>query len=536
MGYLRTMGAGLAGSTTKIYGNANVNQIQYGDKLQGLPPVTGRRDPYRIYKTKAGGNAPDRFRVFCVNQLGGIGMANKNSQFAPNADGLGWCPNRKNSRQGDIGINKVDRGNDAIRFQSRADEKAEFEIVMKHHEKSIYSKELDQLKGILAQVASIINSSSSDVIKYNRLILLSDELDNMTFRSTGYELIWVTTYWANLKKVIEETLTRLSSASNSNLVLLAGSQTTITEPQLQLDTDFLNTILNKFSNGASIFAQSNNNESLYKQLDTIFNIKVDLHFLGIEPDPPLIVGDLLADMAPGVFTSGENGAYYQLSLGMGGPFPGVPGVGGGGGGFLLVAYKDGTIAFTCGGGFGTGSQEGNVVPTEAELEAKICPSDPPNDNNDSDSFGGGGGMQCCMKGCKTDCTLYCSFGGGAGVLGFGDVGGGGTFYLAHDGSEWTQPSVDSCSSYETDFDARIPNPPVNSFIQGIFDTVNFNKNLHNALIKCRLKNNNQQQQCQNFCTSFGGSESTICNDADNAANLFVKEIGNVLIGYMPECP
>ena len=61
---------------------------------------------------------------------------------------------------------------------------------------------------------------------------------------------------------------------------------------------------------------------------------------------------------------------------MGGPFPGVPGVGGGGGGFLLVAYKDGTIAFTCGGGFGTGSQEGNVVPTEAELEAKICPSDP----------------------------------------------------------------------------------------------------------------------------------------------------------------
>ena len=128
MGYPRTMGAGLAGSTTKIYGNANVNQIQYGDKLQGLPPVTGRRDPYRIYKTKAGGNAPDRFRVFCVNQLGGIGMANKNSQFAPNADGLGWCPNRKNSREGDIGINKADRGHDAIRFQSRADLKAEFEI------------------------------------------------------------------------------------------------------------------------------------------------------------------------------------------------------------------------------------------------------------------------------------------------------------------------------------------------------------------------------------------------------------------------
>ena len=128
MGYPRTMGAGLAGSTTKTYGNVNVNQIQYGDKLQGLPPLTGRRDPYRIYKTKAGGNAPDRFRIFCVNQLGGIGMGNKNSQFAPNADGLGWCPNRKNSREGDIGINKADRGNDAIRFQSRDNVKAEFDV------------------------------------------------------------------------------------------------------------------------------------------------------------------------------------------------------------------------------------------------------------------------------------------------------------------------------------------------------------------------------------------------------------------------
>ena len=143
MGYPRTMGAGLAGSTTKIYGNANVNQIQYGNKLQGLPPVTGRRDPYRIYKTKAGGNAPGRFRVFCVNQLGGIGMANKNSQFAPNADGLGWCPNRKNSRERDIGINKADRGNDAIRFQSRADEKAEFEILT--HEKGFRNLLIDKI-------------------------------------------------------------------------------------------------------------------------------------------------------------------------------------------------------------------------------------------------------------------------------------------------------------------------------------------------------------------------------------------------------
>jgi len=117
------MGAGLAGSTTRLYGNANVNQIQYGDKLQGLPPVTGVRRPYKIYRSKAGGNAPGRFRVFCINQLGSVGNV-KNSQFAPNADGVGWCPNPKNSREGDAGIHEVDRGSGAIRAQSRVDEKA----------------------------------------------------------------------------------------------------------------------------------------------------------------------------------------------------------------------------------------------------------------------------------------------------------------------------------------------------------------------------------------------------------------------------
>ena len=125
MGYLRTMGAGLAGSTTKLYGNANVNQIQYGDKLQGLPPVTGARRPYKVYKSKAGGNAPGRFRVFCLNQLGGVGNV-KNSQFAPNADGVGWCPNPMNSRKSGIGIHMADRGDNASRSQSRADEKPSF--------------------------------------------------------------------------------------------------------------------------------------------------------------------------------------------------------------------------------------------------------------------------------------------------------------------------------------------------------------------------------------------------------------------------
>ena len=91
----RRMSAGLACNTVNVRG-VNVNQIQYGDKLQGLPPVTGRRTPYKSIRAKEGGNLPDRHRIFCINQLGSIGMGNKNSQFASNADGVGPCPNRKN--------------------------------------------------------------------------------------------------------------------------------------------------------------------------------------------------------------------------------------------------------------------------------------------------------------------------------------------------------------------------------------------------------------------------------------------------------
>ena len=90
----RRMGAGLACNTVNVRG-VNVNQIQFGDKLQGLPPVTGRRTPYKSIRAKEGGNLPDRHRIYCINQLGSIGMGNKNSQFAANADGVGPCPNKK---------------------------------------------------------------------------------------------------------------------------------------------------------------------------------------------------------------------------------------------------------------------------------------------------------------------------------------------------------------------------------------------------------------------------------------------------------
>ena len=81
MGKSRTMGAGLASSTIS---GVNVNQVQIGDKLQGLAPqathffVAGNgRAGWNQYRTRTNGNK--RNFVFCMNQLGGVGAAN--SQF-----------------------------------------------------------------------------------------------------------------------------------------------------------------------------------------------------------------------------------------------------------------------------------------------------------------------------------------------------------------------------------------------------------------------------------------------------------------------
>ena len=63
MGYPRTMGAGHAGTLTKKHNSANVNQIQYGDKLQGLPTVIGTRIPYKLIAARTGGNHKTRSRV-----------------------------------------------------------------------------------------------------------------------------------------------------------------------------------------------------------------------------------------------------------------------------------------------------------------------------------------------------------------------------------------------------------------------------------------------------------------------------------------
>ena len=95
----RTMGAGLAGSMTK---GVNVNQVQIGDKLQGLAPqathffVAGNgRAGWNQYRTRSNGNK--RKFVFCMNQLGGVGAAK--SQFKIRGlnkpDGTRKCEEKK---------------------------------------------------------------------------------------------------------------------------------------------------------------------------------------------------------------------------------------------------------------------------------------------------------------------------------------------------------------------------------------------------------------------------------------------------------
>jgi len=75
------MGAGLASSTIS---GVNVNQVQFGDKLQGLAPqathffIAGNgKAGWNQYRTRTNGNK--RNFVFCMNQLGGVGASR--SQF-----------------------------------------------------------------------------------------------------------------------------------------------------------------------------------------------------------------------------------------------------------------------------------------------------------------------------------------------------------------------------------------------------------------------------------------------------------------------
>ena len=101
----RTMGAGLAGSTTR---QVNVNQIQFGDKLQGLAPsatqffIQPGKGGGNNYQTRADGDR--RNFVFCMNQLGGVGRAK--SQFKIDGvnqpDGTGNCVAGPYSLQGKI--------------------------------------------------------------------------------------------------------------------------------------------------------------------------------------------------------------------------------------------------------------------------------------------------------------------------------------------------------------------------------------------------------------------------------------------------
>jgi len=83
---IRSMSAGRAGAS--VY-NANVNGEQGGgNKKQGLAPTTNKRVEFvlRSIKRRADSDKDNRRKVFCINQLGGVGRPSK--MFATTADGV----------------------------------------------------------------------------------------------------------------------------------------------------------------------------------------------------------------------------------------------------------------------------------------------------------------------------------------------------------------------------------------------------------------------------------------------------------------
>ena len=95
---IRSMSAGRAGAS--VY-NANVNGEQGGgNKLQGLAPTTNKRVNFILpaIKRRATATREQRSRVFCINQLGGVGRPSK--MFATGADGVNKTACLKNSFHG----------------------------------------------------------------------------------------------------------------------------------------------------------------------------------------------------------------------------------------------------------------------------------------------------------------------------------------------------------------------------------------------------------------------------------------------------
>lgn len=95
---IRSMSAGRAGAS--VY-NANVNGEQGGgNKLQGLASTTNKRVNFVLpaIKRRATATIEQRSRVFCINQLGGIGAPSK--MFATGADGVNKLACLKNSFHG----------------------------------------------------------------------------------------------------------------------------------------------------------------------------------------------------------------------------------------------------------------------------------------------------------------------------------------------------------------------------------------------------------------------------------------------------
>ena len=83
MGFVRSMGAGLSGSSRY---NVNVNLNSHGgSKKQGLPATRNVGNPFalNVIKRRASSNSK---ALIIINQLSGIGR--KRTQFLSNADGV----------------------------------------------------------------------------------------------------------------------------------------------------------------------------------------------------------------------------------------------------------------------------------------------------------------------------------------------------------------------------------------------------------------------------------------------------------------
>ena len=93
------------------------------------------------------------------------------------------------------------------------------------------------------------------------------------------------------------------------------------------------------------------------------------------------------------------------------------------------------------------------------------------------------------------------------------------------------PVREGCSYFADRFDALIP---IDGIDEKTASIIKLNQNILAALTKCK-EDTGAAAECQQLCFSQDNDDSKTCFEGGTAWD-FVRDIGNFLKDYLPDCP